>query len=267
MSATAGPHYQVRALERALDILNVFSINEPELTLTDIAARAEVAKSTTFRLLTILEERGYVERSTESDRYRIGIRAFEVGSIYIQTTRVEVEAQPFLHILARECNQTANLGVLDRGAIVHLSVVPPDRPIRYFATIGQRDDAHCTGLGKALLADMSDRDLKAFVEQHGLPRRTANTSVTFDQLQSALARVRARGVAIDEEETEIGLTCVAAPIRDATGQIVAAASISGPAAEFRELTLPRYIDAVRRTAETISDRLGHAVRPSLVAAR
>lgn len=267
MAATPGATYQVRALERALDMLGVFSIDEPELTLTDIAARVDVAKSTTFRLLSILEERGYIERSLDSDRYRIGIRAFEVGSIYIQTTNIEVEAQPFLQLLARDCNQTTNLAVLDRGAIVHLAVVPPDRPIRFFATIGQRDNAHCTGLGKALLADMSDRDLSVFVEQYGLPPRTDNTSVTVDQLQAALTHVRERGVAIDDEEAAIGLKCVAAPIRDDKGEIVAAVSISGPASEFSDLTMPRYIDAVRRTAETISVRLGHAVQPSLVAAR
>lgn len=267
MATAAGAQYQVRALERALDILNVFSINEPELTLTDIAARVDVAKSTTFRLLSILEERGYVERSVESDRYRIGIRAFEVGSIYIQTTRIEVEAQPFLQLLARDCNQTANLAVLDRGAIVHLSVVPPDRPIRFFATIGQRENAHCTGLGKALLAGMSDAELNAFVARYGLPRHTDNTCVTFNQLHAALAHVQEWGVAIDDEESAIGLKCVAAPVRDDNGEIVAAASISGPASEFGDLTMPRYIDAVRRTAEIISVRLGHAVRPSLVAAR
>jgi IclR family KDG regulon transcriptional repressor len=253
------PNYQVRALERALDLLDAFSIAESELAFSDLAARVDLPKSTTFRLLAILEERGYVERSPETERYRIGLRAFEIGSIYLQTMRLEREAQPFLRRLAQECNQTANLAVLDAGEIVHIAVVPPNRPIRFYATIGQRDSAHCSGLGKSLLADLEDDDLAAVVARRGLARRTDRTIDTIEALRAHLAQVRAQGFAIDEEESVPGLTCVAAPIRDARDVTVASVSISGPSAEFGEAGLPVYITAVGAAARLISERLGNGI--------
>lgn len=134
--------YQVRALTRALDILNAFSLVQPELSLSRIASLVDLAPSTALRLLSTLVEYGLVEKSPETDRYRIGVHAFELGSIYIQTTTIEAQALPLLQSLARECNQTANLGILDRGEVVHISVVPPDRPIRYYARVGQRESIH-----------------------------------------------------------------------------------------------------------------------------
>lgn len=254
-------HYQVRALERALDILDAFSLRQPELSLSDVALRADLAKSTALRLLAILEDRGYVERSPDTERYRIGVRAFEVGSIYIQSTSLESEAHPFLRRLATECNQTANLGILHRGEIVHIAVVPPERPIRFWATVGQREHAHCTGLGKALLACLSAAELDALIAQHGLSVRTPHSIVEGDALRRELDRVRARGYALDNEESEIGLKCVAAPIRDHRDRCVAAVSISGPAAEFSDHTLPAYVASVTRAAREISARLGNALHP------
>ena len=262
-TAVATPaNYQVRALERALDILDAFRLDRPALSLTELAARTGLAKSTATRLLAVLEERGYLERSAETERYRIGVRAFEVGSIYIQTTTVEAEAQPALQRLARECNQTANLGILDRGEVVHLAVVPPDRPIRFSAAVGQREYAHCTALGKALLAALDDGQLAAAVGGPELPGRTGRTLRTLDALRADLARVRERGVALDDEESYTGLRCLAAPIYDDKGRAVAAISVSGPLGEFTDDTLPRYTEAVLRAARDVSSRLGNAVRLS-----
>lgn len=255
----APPGYQVRALERALAILDAFSLAEPSLSLTDLAARVQLAKSTTTRLLAVLEARGYLERSPDTERYQIGVRAFELGSIYIQTTSIETEAQPVLRQLARECQQTANLGILNGLAVVHIAIVPPDRPIRFYTTVGQRDSAHCTGLGKALLAALDPERLAELVAEHGLPRRTARTITTMEELRGAVARVCEQGFALDDEESFEGLKCVAAPIWDDKNRAVAAVSVSGPAAEFNNEALPRYSEAVLRAAETISARLGHRV--------
>jgi DNA-binding IclR family transcriptional regulator len=249
----------VRALERALDLLDSFSIAEPELSFTELCERLELPKSTLFRLITILEERGYVERSSDSDRYRIGIRAFEVGSIYIQSTRIDAEAQPVLKALAQTCNQTANLAVLDNGEIVHIGVVAPSRAIRFYATIGQRDPAHCTGLGKALLSGSTDDELETLVKQRGLIYRTEQTVSTLDELRSQLAEIRERGYAIDDEESVPGLTCIAAPIRDANDRVVASVSVSGPTSEFEEPQRATYIEEVVNAARSISNRLGNGI--------
>lgn len=258
-------NYQVRALERALDIMDAFSLSEPELTLTTIAARVGLAKSTATRLLAVLEERGWLERSAETERYRIGVRAFEIGNIYIQTTTLEIEAQPILRHLANGCQQTANLGILRQGEVVHIAVVVPERPIHFSTPVGLRDWAHLTGLGKALLAALPDDELTRVVAQHGLPGRTTRTITTLEAMREHLAEIRARGYALDDEEAYEGLRCVAAPIRDARGGTIAAVSVSGLASEFDGAALTRYIAAVQDAAHEISARLGHGVQMALVA--
>jgi DNA-binding IclR family transcriptional regulator len=250
----------VRALERALQLLGAFSLERPERTLSELSAETDLAPSTTLRLLSILAQHGYVERSPDTDRFRIGVGMFERGSIYIQTTSVEAEGQQALEALARECNQTASMAVLDRADIVHIAVVQPDRAIRYYAPVGQREMAHCTGLGKVLLAGLSDDALRDLVEQRGLPGRTDRTITTVAALRSHLAMVREQGYAIDNEESIVGLRCVAAPILDDRNRTVAALSASGSAAEFTAETIPAITDAVRAAARTVSNRLGHRVR-------
>ena len=152
------------------------SVNESQLaTVMDYVkiGRQEGATLACFDAFAVLEERGYLERSPDTEKYRIGVRAFELGSIYIQTTSIEAEAQPVMRQLARECQQTANLGILSGFEVVHIAVVPPDRPIRFYTTVGQRDSAHCTGLGKALLAHLRPEELAELAGDLPFPRRTA----------------------------------------------------------------------------------------------
>jgi DNA-binding IclR family transcriptional regulator len=189
---------------------------------------------------------------------------FERGSIYIQTTTIEAEAQEMLVALARECNQTASMAVLDRDHIVHIAVFPPDRAIRYFAPLGQREMAHCTGLGKVLLSGLSDEQLEEIVEQRGLPGRTDRTITTIGALRAQLDEVREQGHAIDNEESVIGLRCVAAPIFDDRNRVIAAISASGAAAEFNEESVPELIREVRKTARVISGRRGHNVQQKVL---
>jgi IclR family acetate operon transcriptional repressor len=249
-------NYQVRALERALDILDTFDLATPELTVTKLAERTGLPKSTVVRLVSILVERRYLERRADSESVRIGVRAFEVGSIYIQSTSLEVEARPIMARLAEETGQTANLGILDDRDVVHLAVVAPDRPLRYWATIGKREDAHYTGLGKVLMAALSDDDLRRFLSISSFPRKTEKTLVNPDDLRAEVERIRAQGYGVDDEESNLGIFCIAAPIVDREGSVIAAVSISGGKAEFTDQVTPVYIDAVRRAAHDISRRFG-----------
>lgn len=219
----------------------------------------DLAPSTTLRLLSILAQYGYVERSLDTDRFRIGVGMFERGSIYIQTTSVEAEGKEALENLARECNQTASIAVLDRMDIVHIAVEQPDRAIRYYAPVGQREMAHCTGLGKALLAGLADNALNDLIEQRGLPSRTDRTITTVTGLRSQLSLVREQGYAVDNEESVIGLRCIAAPIFNDRNQTIAALSASGPAAEFTGDTMQAITETVQTAARTVSNRLGHRV--------
>ncbi len=249
--------YQVRALARGLAILTSFTLTHPEQSLTAISTRLGLAKGTAVRLLTVLEEHGFVERAASSERYRLGVRPFELGSIYGQTFSIEQAARPALETLARECQQTANLGILNQGQVVHIAVVPPQRPIHFAGQLGARELVHCTGLGKALIADSPTEVIVAIVSEHGLPSRTPKTITTVDALHDRLAVVREHGYATDDEESFLGLTCIAAPIRDATGTTVAALSVSGTTTEFEATD---YAPAVLAAASTVSHRLGFGVR-------
>jgi IclR family acetate operon transcriptional repressor len=262
----SGSNYQVRALERALDILDAFDIATPELTITKLAERTGLPKSTVIRLVSILVERRYLERPIDSESVRIGVRAFEVGSIYIQSTSLEAEARPIMARLAEETGQTANLGILDERDVVHLAVVHPDRPLRYWATVGKREGAHYTGLGKVLMAALNPEQLNRFLGAGPLIRKTERTLVDPATLRAEIGRVRKRGYGIDDEESNPGILCIAAPIVDHSGSVIAAVSISGSKAEFTDQATPVSIEAVRRAAHDISRRLGGASHVAHVSA-
>ncbi|MGB3327570.1 MAG: IclR family transcriptional regulator [Thermomicrobiales bacterium] len=248
--------YQIRALDRGLDILEAFSLTQPELSIGEIGEKAGLPKPTVVRLLSVLAERGYVERVVGAERYRLGVRTLEAGSVYLQSTSLEAEARPIMRRLADATGQTANLGILDRGQVVHVEVVAPDRPVRFWASIGKREDAYVSGLGKVLLTTLTGMARDAYLNQERIAL-TPKTIVGTAELAAELDRVAAAGYAVDEGESNLGVVCIAAPIVNGEGTIGAAVSISGPRAEFEgEETMADLISQVQEAAREISARLG-----------
>jgi DNA-binding IclR family transcriptional regulator len=248
--------YQIRALERGLDILEAFSLAEPELSVGQIAERTDLPKPTVIRLISVLADRGYVERVADAERYRLGVKTLEVSSVYLQSTSLEAEARPIMAELARATGQTANLGILDRGQVVHIEVMAPDRPVRFWASIGKREDAYVSGLGKVLLAALPTGDREAYLAQD-FPAVTPFTITDAERLRADLDEVGQNGFAVDREESNVGVVCLAAPIRSAGGQTMAAISISGLKVEFDAGdTMTRYAQQVMAAADEISVRLG-----------
>jgi DNA-binding IclR family transcriptional regulator len=160
--------------------------------------------------------------------------------------------------LAQRCGQSTNLGVLDDGQVIHVVVVAAPSPLRYDAYVGMRADVHSTGLGKALLAGLPPAEVESFLRERPLPRRTPKTIADLGALRAALEDVRRRGYALDDEETLLGLRCVAAPVKAPDGETVAAVSASGPRMDFEGERLGEIIAAVRGAAEAVSRRLGDA---------
>lgn len=248
--------YQIRALERGLDLLEAFTAASPECSVADLAAATGLPKPTIVRLLSVLASRSFVEHVPDSDRYRLGVKSLEIGSAYLQGTSLEAEAKPIMERLAEQTNQTANLGILDRFEVVHTQVVAPDRPVRFWAEVGKREDAYLSGLGKVLLSGLPAPDLARYLAR---PRaaKTPHTLVAAADLRREVEKTRDRGYGLDDEESNPGVRCVAAPIRDRAGQIVAAISISGARAEFDPDQMRRYIADVTAAAAAISARLGY----------
>lgn len=250
--------YQVRALDRGLDILESFTLASPELTVTQISERAGLPKPTVVRLLSVLTARGYIEQVDGGEKHRLGVRTLEVGSNFLLSTSLQAEARPIMRLLADRTRQTANLGILDGYQVVHTEVVAPDRPVRFWASIGKREDAHISGLGKVLLTSLLGDEIETFLCQ---PRSalTPNSITRAEDLRAELEAVAARGYAIDKEESNLGVMCIAAPIYGGTGRIEAAVSISGLRAEIEANgSLQHCIEHVCAAAEKISIRLGWA---------
>ncbi len=223
--------YPIAVLAKALDLLDALEAHEP-LTLTELSARAGVNKTTALRVLANLEERGYVEREVATGRYRLGYRLLQLGARKSRGLDLRTVARPILQRLQAEFDETVNLAVPDRDGIVYIDIVESARGLRMAATIGQRDDYHSSSLGKAIMAWWPASILEDFVRRHPLAPKTRRTVVEPEALASELARVRARGYAVDDEENELGARCVGAPVFDHRGSVVGAISMAGPASRL-----------------------------------
>ncbi len=244
----------VQSLNRALDILETLALQPEGLTLTELSHRVGLHKSTVHRLLSTLATRNYVEFSGAG--CRLGLRVADLGSRLLNSMELRTESAPLLRQLSHRLQRVVHLAVIDEGEVVYLDKVEPVESIRLYSSIGRRAPFHCTGLGKILAAHRSDDEVVAWVKQHGLPQKTAHTITDLDALQAELRRSRERGYAFDEVEHEENVRCVAAPIRDYRGLVIAGISVTGRADEFTRELAEAAADEVVAVAREISRRMG-----------
>lgn len=248
--------YKVQVLDRTFGIFDVLAANGPELTLADIALRLNLHKSTTHRLLAVLEDHRYVER-TSSGRYRLGSKLLELGARAASGLELAKCARPFLEELVAETGETAHVGILREGEVLSIANVESPRTLRTPSTVGRRTPAHCTSLGKAILAFAEEDEVAKVIRTRGLTTYTPKTLSRVAAFYRELAKVRERGYAVDDEEFEEGLRCIGAPVRDHSGRVVAAISISGPAFRLMPERWPALANAVIHAAEKLSAVLGY----------
>ncbi len=248
--------YRIKVLEKTLKILDLFDEKGRELSAAQINDQLGLNKSTTFRILHQLEEAGYLERSPDSLKFRLGFKLHHLGSLVDGITEIRRLAHPVLEELTKACDETVHLVVLHRGEALYLDKIEGRRAIRVVSRVGMKLPAHCSGVGKILLASLPDGAVGKILKERGLHRFTANTITEREALGRELAGVREKGYAIDSEEIEVGLKCVAAPVRDGNGEVIAAISISGPKERFLGTDLERLIPLVKGAAEKISAALG-----------
>jgi DNA-binding IclR family transcriptional regulator len=247
--------YRIKVVEKALAILDLFGDSPGDLTLTQIGERLGMSKPTAFRIINVLEQGDYLERAPGSQGWRLGLKLHRLGSLVESTTAIQRLAHPFLAELAESCHETVHLTVLNKGEALYLDKIEGNHSVRVVSRIGQRLPAHCSGVGKVLLAHLPDDEVEAVVAERGLPRLTPATITQREALQAELRRVRQQGYAIDNEEIEIGLKCVAAPVRDASDRVVAAISVSVPKFRFDSTGQDRFVELIVRTAGRISATL------------
>jgi DNA-binding IclR family transcriptional regulator len=250
----------VQSLERAFDLLEALA-DGGELGVTELAARTGLVPSTAHRLLATLTKRGYAAQSAETGRYLLGYKVVEVASgLERRRARLKAIARPHLERIQRATGETVNLVVLDADRVVYVDQVEGSRSVRMFTAVGTAALAHTTGSGKAILAFGPPEAAAALYDGRQLARLTPRTLVTLAALQDDFARIRRRGYAIDNEEHEEGVGCVATPLFDHSGQPCAAISVSGPTARILHADTAELGALLLDHAAQISAALGHRVK-------
>ena len=245
-----------QVVDRVVDILETFTWLGPELGVSDISRALDLKKATTHRLLASLRRRGVVEQDGRSRRYRLGLKLWELGQL--ATTQVDwlERIRPLLQQLTDRVGETTHLAVLNDGQVLYVDKVESTRSLRMPSQVGRRLPAHCTGVGKALLAFLPEEVVRTLIERRGMPSFTPGTITDPTVLEQELALIRARGYSIDNEEIEEGLVCIGAPVRDHTSRVVAAVSIAGPSSRVRPETIEGHARSVVELAAAMSAALG-----------
>ena len=252
--------YLIQSVSRALDILEAFAIGQEELGVTELSRKLKLHKNNVFRLLATLETRGYVEQDKETGNYRLGMKTFEVASVFLHHLGVVKQARGALEQLAAETGETAYLAVLDGPWAVCVDMVETAHAVRVVSQLGRRLPAHAAALGKAQLAFRPQDELEQLWKQHELTAVTARSVTDAGRLGEELGRVAAQDLAFEDEELAPGVRGVAAPVRDYQKRVVGAIGVTGP---VLRLTLERVqgelASRVKAAAQSVSKRLGYAV--------
>jgi IclR family transcriptional regulator, acetate operon repressor len=255
----------IQSVERAIAVLKSFSLERPERGVGELSRELGLHKSTVSRLMGTLERGGLLSRNPETQRYRLGIDLIGLAAQVIGYMDLRDVARPHLRRLSDECQESVNLVILDMphgdaertAQVVNLEqFIPRARQVKNIGRVGRRMPPHCTAAGKVLLAHLPEEQRRWIFLDH-LEAFTPHTITAWDALQEELARVRAQGYAMVEEELEEGLNAVAAPIRDHTGAVVAAAGIAGPAYRLTPEQLPQLAAQLAGVTAQISQDMGY----------
>jgi IclR family acetate operon transcriptional repressor len=246
----------LESADRLLRLLEAFAPHERDVSLRDLAERIALPKSSVHRLLTTLVARGFVDRDPATRRYKLGIRLFELGSAAIRERGLHGVAQPALEALSKETAETCHLAVLSGIEAVYVYKIDGPSTVIMSSRVGGRAPAHATSIGKVLTAWGGD-DLLKEIKAHRMHAFTPNTITSFDNLVEELIKVRREGHALDLEEYEEGLRCIAAPVRDQTDRVVSALGIAGPRHRFDDDRVERLVPMVIEAADGLSRNLGY----------
>lgn len=248
----------VLSVERALTVLDVLVEGKGKPKgITEISRELRLVKGTVCKLISTLEKKGYVERDSESDKYRLGFKFMEMGSIVKNSLELRSLAEPFLKDLGEITQRTVHMALLVDSEIVYIDKVESRQNIQMASYVGQRSFIHSTSLGKAICAYLPEEEVRTYLAAKGMPRFTANTITTVEGFMEHLGTVRERSYAVDENENEESIRCVAAPIFDYSGRPVAAISISGTVTQVSKDKLEYIAAYVVRNAGNISRKMGY----------
>ena len=243
----------IQVIERMMTLLDALAVSPEPASLKQLAAATDLHPSTAHRILAAMTAARFVERQ-DAGTYRLGIRLLELGNLVKSRISLREVALPFMQELHETIGEAINLGARHDDEIVYIERTSSGRAlVRVVYLVGGRAPLHLTSLGKLFLAADTPQQLRDYARRTGLPGKTPHSLTTLAALERELDKVRRHGIAYDDEEAEAGLKCVAAPIHDDEGRVVAALSVSAPADRHD----PAWAEQVRRTADAVSHALGY----------
>jgi IclR family KDG regulon transcriptional repressor len=259
---SASKQRRLSSVGSAIQLLKAFSEERVDLGISELSRRLGVAKSTVHRLAATLAAEGLLEQDRETEKYRLGIALFRLGALVRRRMDISSQGRPYLYELREKTNETVHLAILDGTEIMYVYNLESTQAIRMRSDLGVRKPAYCTAEGQAILAFQPQAVLDAVIVQ-GLSPRTPQTITDPAKLIKALAVVRQRGCAIEDEESEIGMRGISAPIRNDAGEVVAAVGLAGPVTRLSKKAITTFIPHVIETADLVSRRLGYRSPPGI----
>ena len=248
--------YRVPALEKSIAILNLIASGKRKYTITEITKELEISKATVFSILNVLNSHDILRRNSKGE-YEIGLKLYELGMSYASDMNIVEIAHPYLENLMEETGHTVHLGVLDEGEILYIDKVEPDSFIKFSTYPGLRAEFHTTSLGKSIVAYLKDVEVEELVATKGLSKFTSKTITNLGDLKKDLMEIRHKGYALEDEEGEIGVRCIGAPIfNGSTNHIIASISIAGHTSKLTYPSIEKLSSKVQETANVISKKLG-----------
>ncbi|WP_257349816.1 IclR family transcriptional regulator [Pseudalkalibacillus decolorationis] len=248
----------VQSVDRALSIIEVLGNHPNGLGVINLSKTLNLPKSTIHRLLNSLITRNFVYQNEENERYYLGMKLAQISSKIIENLDIRVLARPYIEDLSQITNEVVHLCIRDGNEVAYIDKVESNRTIRMYSQIGKRAMLHCTGVGKVLISGLPDHKIIDIVDQVGLPKFTENTITSKEAFIQEIQLIRQNGYALDQEEHEDGIYCIAAPIYDYSGNIIAGFSLSGPINRIKSsIENGHYKSYLLSTAYQISERLGY----------
>jgi DNA-binding IclR family transcriptional regulator len=250
------PNYPIKVLNKAFSILDIFLKNNAPLSMTEISEELGLYPSTIHRILDTLKYGGFVEQDSFTQKYQLGLKLVELGMTRLNNIDLVKEARPFLKGLSKKCDETVHLAILKNTEVLYLAKEESSQTIRMISYVGKRAPLHCTALGKVLLAFLPSDKMDKILGKIELFKLTENTIINKQVLIEELNKIKQEGFALDREENEKYVRCIAAPVKDYSGKVIAAISISAPSYRINQKNqnqlTGKLIDFCKRT----SARLG-----------
>lgn len=247
----------VQSVERAIIIIETLARSRQEMSLTELSNEVGWPKSTVHGLVSTLRDYHYVDQSSITGKYKLGIHLFELGNIVGRSWDISSIAKPHMQRLNQILGETVQLGTKSNGEVLYLDKIDSNHMLRIVSEIGGRLPMHCSGLGKVLLAYSPNTEVQRIIAQKGMHPRTLKTIVTKEELEKELQKIREVGYAVDDQEIMDGLRCVAVPIFDGNNKVLYAISVSGQCQNMQGQHFEKVIEVLTKTAKSISYEMGY----------